>query len=50
MIMQNTANEMKKKLILFYYIKLLFIIQYVIYKCAVFDAANSITNSRVRVP
>lgn len=47
MIMQNTANEMKKKFISFYHIKLLFVIQYVTHKCAVFDAANSITNSQI---
>lgn len=47
MIMQNTANEMKKKFISFYHIKLLFVIQYVTHKCAVFDAANLITNSQI---
>lgn len=48
MIMQNTANEMKKKFISFYHIKLLFVIQYVTHKCAVFDAANLITNSQIQ--
>lgn len=47
MKMQNTANEMKKKFISFYHIKLLFVIQYVTHKCAVFDAANLITNSQI---
>lgn len=47
MIMQNTANEMKKKFISFYHIKLLFVIQYVTHKCAVFDTANLITNSQI---